>query len=375
MEVQDSEKNVVPDALIVKDFPKNNSWAAIFEFKVGHARIDESQIEQEYLFATRNNIQALITVSNEFTATPSHIPYKIKTNSKVALYHFAWVTIQTIVHVLLTDEGNSLAPMEKVLLSQFQYFMQVKESGCLRFTKMPNGWSSFVNDVNNRTLECNNLIDSMVCAWHQKVEDLCLELARISNQPNIELVTRRLKLSNKERIQQTKERLLKQSIFNTAIDIPLLPFPVEIEVNLGSKRIYFKTCTTAPGNVKTPKGALGWLRKGLSEIDTNVVHLESVKLEVRWINTRKKTSGILKDLFEKNTVVFLNNMKGRKIKEFTLIYCVNLEGSFKSNRKFISILDKETKNFYRELCYHLPVYHPPAKLIEQDKEKGNNSLP
>jgi len=83
-----------PDGLIEISFGKRK-WTALVEAKIGRNPLDKDQIERYLRLARDNSIDALITVSNEFAAHPTHHPVQISKNlmRRVSLYHFSWTSI------------------------------------------------------------------------------------------------------------------------------------------------------------------------------------------------------------------------------------------------------------------------------------------
>lgn len=83
-------KNDRPDGYL---YIKNrNEWSALIEAKVGNTKLDESQVCRYLELAKRNNINAVITISNEFSPrvdqSPINAPKKL--SNRVKLYHFSW---------------------------------------------------------------------------------------------------------------------------------------------------------------------------------------------------------------------------------------------------------------------------------------------
>ena len=80
-----------PDGLIVVNTGKS-TWTALVEAKVGAADLTNAQIEAYLTLAKLNGIDAVITVSNQFTSLPTHHPLAINANltKKVGLFHWSW---------------------------------------------------------------------------------------------------------------------------------------------------------------------------------------------------------------------------------------------------------------------------------------------
>ena len=66
-----------PDGFIIVNTGRK-TWTALVEAKANDAQIDNKQIENYISLARANNIDAVITISNELTLTPSTNPSGIK---------------------------------------------------------------------------------------------------------------------------------------------------------------------------------------------------------------------------------------------------------------------------------------------------------
>ena len=65
-----------PDGLLIIDTGRKK-WTALIEAKIGNSKIDEDQIKRYIQIAKDNKIDAIITISNEFTALPDHSPIPV----------------------------------------------------------------------------------------------------------------------------------------------------------------------------------------------------------------------------------------------------------------------------------------------------------
>ena len=78
-----------PDGLIVVSTGRRD-WTALVEAKVGRSKLDEGQIETCLEMARVNELNALVTISNDFAAVPDHHPmYARRTRAGVSLPGFS----------------------------------------------------------------------------------------------------------------------------------------------------------------------------------------------------------------------------------------------------------------------------------------------
>ena len=70
------DTRIRPDGLLLVNFGKR-SWSALIEAKIGAAALDQQQVEKYLQLAKSNDLDALITISNQFATTPIHSPVKV----------------------------------------------------------------------------------------------------------------------------------------------------------------------------------------------------------------------------------------------------------------------------------------------------------
>lgn len=79
-----------PDGLVCVNTGKK-TWNALVEAKIGKSEVDEEQLKAYLHLAKQTSIDAVITVSNQFTALPEHHPVPLpKAMTKgVGLFHWS----------------------------------------------------------------------------------------------------------------------------------------------------------------------------------------------------------------------------------------------------------------------------------------------
>ena len=92
--VTDTEKSGRPDGFLLVETGRSR-WSALIEAKVGRSPLDPDQVERYLKLARDNEIDAVITISNDFVARPAYspvagsIPRLRQLTGKVSLYHWS----------------------------------------------------------------------------------------------------------------------------------------------------------------------------------------------------------------------------------------------------------------------------------------------
>src|SRR5690606_17799529 len=83
-----------PDGLIEVDSGRN-VWRALIEAKIGGSELTADQVEAYLGLAKNLGVDALITISNQFSTLPTHHPVTVNKQKlrSVSLYHFSWLAI------------------------------------------------------------------------------------------------------------------------------------------------------------------------------------------------------------------------------------------------------------------------------------------
>jgi hypothetical protein len=136
-----------PDGLIVVTMGAKQ-WSAIIEAKVGNTSLSLEQIESYLTTAKNCNLDAVITISNQYVSSPTHHPVHIdarKTKS-VRLYHWSWMSV--LAEAILHAEHKGISdPEQAFILRELIRYLQHPSSGVIPFSHMDAGWKEVCTAV------------------------------------------------------------------------------------------------------------------------------------------------------------------------------------------------------------------------------------
>ncbi|WP_108816239.1 hypothetical protein [Loktanella sp. Alg231-35] len=169
--------DVRPDGLISCK-RGSTEWGAFVEAKADGKSIRPDQIQDYAELAAALDIDAIITLSNEFALSPSELPYHMAASKrrKREIYHFAWADLRTFLEGFRNHE--SLQPLEREVLSECLRFFWDASSGIATYDAMPVKWPEFVQAAGialgfgTKTQG----ITEIVHGWQQERRDLCSKL-------------------------------------------------------------------------------------------------------------------------------------------------------------------------------------------------------
>ncbi len=253
-DLSDNEER--PDGLIVID-TSHKKWSALVEAKVGKKVLEKEQLMKYLNIAKKNNIDALITISNQLVPNPEFSPVnfgdKRKISSNVAVYHWSWKYLKTEAQLLQMEEkamDNGKAEVLKELLR----FFKDEDSGIEGFNDMGRKWESTVKAAVKGNLSKNDAAKDVVERWIQEEKDLSLLLSEKAGK-RVGIVMKGIKKYD-ELIEDRLNRLVKEK--KLISEISLDPITIIVEVNLASKTVYYSIDIPAPSK-GTAYSRMKWL--------------------------------------------------------------------------------------------------------------------
>lgn len=219
-----------PDGLIVVNMGKS-TWTALVEAKVGTSDLTNPQIEAYLGLAKLNGIDAVITVSNQFTPLPTHHPLTVNANltKKVSLFHWSWAYVITQAQ-LLREMGDVDDREQLILLSELQRFLLHPSSGVKEFDQMPAAWSELCATVSagGKVNVKSEASQEVVGCWHQALDQVTTVLSRqLAN--HVKVIMSRNEASDPQlRIKNALSELSKDKCLNSQLSIPDTAAPMTL---------------------------------------------------------------------------------------------------------------------------------------------------
>ena len=111
-----------------------STWTALVEAKVDKAELDAEQMERYARTAREFGVDAILTLSNQLVALPTHIPYALpkRLARHVECFHISWVSILTEASILLRDK-EAMDPGTALDATRGGSLRGAPEFGCAAF--------------------------------------------------------------------------------------------------------------------------------------------------------------------------------------------------------------------------------------------------
>ncbi|WP_157089374.1 hypothetical protein [Oceanibaculum pacificum] len=330
-----------PDGLILLN-NGSKQWTALVEAKVGNSDLTIEQIEAYLNLAKANSIDALITLSNQFTPLPTHHPLNVPPNRrKVELYHWSWMYVVTQSTLHLSDDEVSDRE-QRVILREMNRFLLHPSSGVKGFDQMPAAWTEVVSKVIAGAPVAVNATETqeVVGAWHQEIGDLCLVLSR-QLETSVKVKMSRSHAANPVERQRDAQRTLAEQAQLTAIlEVPDCAAPIHICADFKARALTLSIKLKAPEDLKSAKARLNWLLRQLQKSEPSGLHIRCY-----WPGRAASTQHPLAALRENPDLLSIER-PGLVLLSFDIVMTKDLGPRFGQRKNFISELETIVPDFY-----------------------------
>lgn len=349
-----AEANCRPDGLLIVSTSRSE-WRALIEAKIGTARVSPGQVSTYSRLAAQNQVDALITISNELTPLPHHLPYQLPPDfsSKVDVYHWSWSKIVTLATLLISGADDDFDREQHFLLKEMLRYFTHESTGIRGFHQMNSEWPELLSRLHTGASihRTHAHVVKTVGAWHQEQSDICLILSRKLKVP----VTLRLKKSHRfdqgARIDEDAEEFAKSKTLRAEFDVPNLAGPIEVVADAQKRNIVCRIRVRAPEDKVRYESRLNWLLRQLPE-DPGAL----VGIHINWKNGGE-SFGWLGELRGDPASADLGR-PGALPKEFEVSVVTDLGQKFSGTKAFIEILEAAVPQFYDKIARHIRGWLP-----------------
>lgn len=360
-----------PDGLIVLKVG-SRVWRALVEAKVGSNSLDPLQIEKYRVLAKENDIQCVITISNQFATSPSVHPLEEvrKSRSNIPVFHWSWMHVLTSADLLIRQK-NVADVDQLVLLNELRRFLSHESAGVKGFDRMPKEWSDL-----NKLVSSGGIIPAkspeaiaVIDAWRQETRDLSFILSRMLELDVVQKLPRSHVSDNAVRQRHELELLKSKCQLTSVLVVPDAAANLEITVDLKRRCIEVGMLLRAPEDKKSTKARLNWLLRQIGEEVKDDLYVRLL-----WPGKSEPTQFSVVDLRRDANVV--NDGKDHLTSHgFFVFSSVRTAGRFAQQSNFISDLEEIVASFYGSIGSNLSAWVRTAPKIKPEKSAVKNVSP
>lgn len=357
-----------PDGLIVLRVG-NREWRALVEAKVGSNDLEADQIERYRVLAKENNIDCLITISNQFATAPDSHPIEQvrKSRSRIPVYHWSWMHILTTADLLIS--GEQVADLDQlILLNELRRFLTHESAGVKGFDRMPKEWTEL-----NKLVSSGGVVPAksppaltVLEAWHQETRDLSMILSRITGNVVSEKLPRKHIGNPAQRLKDELTQLRESQCLSCVLVVPDAAAPVIVSADLARRSLDVGMTLKAPEDKKTTKARVNWL---LRQVKGD--NVDGLVIRLLWPGASEPTQHSVENLRDNPDLA--TEGKAHLIPHgFYIFLSEQLGSKFTQQVNFIAEVERIVPKFYGEIGAKLTSWVKRAPQIKPDRTSGQD---
>jgi hypothetical protein len=341
-----------PDGLLVTQ-SSQHAWCAIFEAKVGNARIRPDQIGRYYKIAKADGIDAIITVSSELTSRPEHLPYELpsEVNGGVEIYHWPWPTLSMIASTIV-KEATSFDEEQAFILEEALRYLDHQNSETRAPTTMAPSWGNLVQRLRAGAAirrDDADVIDALR-SWHQAQASFCVALTReLGIQFSVRL-RRQHRYDQKQLWADDLADFVGNKKLCFELDVPNAAGALSVTVDVLQRNVICSLSVKAPETPKQYLGKINWLLRQLPPESDGTTDIHVV-----WRHGHR-TSRSLMDLRADPDIARLDR-QGELPRAFEIVVATDLDRKF-GPQSLPPSVQAALLDFYESVVKHVRAARP-----------------
>lgn len=353
-----------PDGYLVLERGSKQVWSALIEAKIGRGEIDEAQLRRYVALAKSHSIRAVITISNQFVAVPTHHPIRLPRNlvKSTPTYHWSWMNILTEAMLLLNSDDIESTTQRYLLKELIRYFSH-QSVGVSTHDRMNTEWRQLVSDVQAgvQLSKSSQDVTNSVMAWHEETRDLALLLTRLLNQPVGLRLSRAEQSDAGARLKGDVDLLATEHRLRCSFNVPNAASPIEVSCDLRRRSVSISMSLQAPADRHRTSSRINWLLRQLAKTDPQGIHVRA-----RWPGRTPPTQVSLETL--RLDVSSIAPSESLLPQRFEVLLIKDLAGRFSGSKTFLEDVEAALPYFYEQVGQYLREFKPkPPRVSKADR--------
>lgn len=346
--------------------------AMILEFKGKNGKVDPSQIDQYLsLNKTTFRVDKLISVSPEYVPDIDHLPYTpIKKSKAVQLYHFSWSRLKNIASLLLFQNGDNIEDEDQVnILTEVMHYLESDTNGLRGFSQMKKGWSNVVAAIKTGVKPEQYDLEEAVQSWLEEQTDMAhllsgelgVPVSTSSAKKDGSLVKKlKSEISTLSKTNQLKFQLLIKDVVSD----------IKVVADFRNETIEMSIDLDAPSeDSKRNRARLTWLNNQLKRAQERESEAfnklsDNIFIDVSVKFGRQPIRYKLSDFH----IAWEDLVNEKDITSYSILAIKDIGAKFKSNKKFVELIEQMMFDYYQGLVQNLKSYTRPAPRISNHEK-------
>lgn len=347
-----------PDALIVVDNGRRE-WRALVEAKARGADLDAGQIERYLDIAKAHEVDAVLTISNQFVATPTQSPCDINRQKlkKVSLFHWSWSYLKTEAKIQLSKSAVS-DPDQAYMLEEYVRYLEHDSAGVSEFEQMGKEWveACKLYFAKSKLDKKSPAGAAVVSDWDELMRCTALLMSRELETNVTTVLSAKERKNPNGRLEALQSSFISSGELESRLEVPGAASPISVEADLTRRSVTVSMAVDAPTDKKRAPATVTWLLRQLSKTEDG-----SIMLVAKWPGRTQDTCTELVKVRE-DVDALVGERKGQLPRAFEIRAVSDLRGKFTQRRNFVPELVSCVTRFYEAVGQHVvPWQAPPPK--------------
>ncbi len=357
-----SDPRMRPDGLVLVTLGSRR-WSAIVEAKMGAAELTEDQVETYLDIARQFKVDAVITVSNQFSPLPTHHPLAVdkRKTRHVGLYHWSWTSVLSEARLLAEHKGVSDPDQAYVLQELIRYLMH-PSSGVLSFTRMGPDWKNLCEAVQHDSPLARNSsqVTESVGDWHQLLRFVALRMSLIVGRAVTVSMSRAQADDPANYLNDAIGQLLRSRSLDGEFAIPDAASRLRLCADLNRRTLTASMRLKAPTDRVRASSLVTWALGQAGKCEDPELLIRAI-----WPGRAPDTTASLGRLREDRNALLNSGLSSLPLAfEFSRVR--DLAGQFKGSSKFVEHAVDTVPRFYADVGQHLKTWIPPAPKVTKE---------
>lgn len=329
--------------------------------------VGEDQLLKYIKQAKEHNIDAVITITNQFVAKPTHhpVPISSKNLKSIDIFHWSWTYITAQAELLLRQDKIA-SQDQRFILHEVVKYLQDPSSGKAGFTSMNEEWKDVVQSIFNssKLSKTSEGVINTVKSWHQEQREICLQMwPLVGEQVDVKL-SRSHRNDPSQRLSDDCEELVKNQLLKSIIEVPNAASDLTVTVDIVRKSVTCSMRLEAPKDKKSTSAKTNWLTRQLPVNEKN----DGLSIKAIRQGKAQDTDKPIEDVRQDPSVLEADNTNTPPV-SFEIFISQALGGKFSGRRVFIEILENLVPYFYENAGQYLKAWVPPAPRIKRSEKE------
>jgi hypothetical protein len=351
----------IPDGAIVVERGKSR-WSCLLEVKTSGAPLKPEQVARYLDMAREHGFDAVLTISNEITATPKESPVAVdRRKAGSRLFHLSWWRVITEAIVQHRFRGIE-DPDQAWILGELIAYLDHEKSGASGFQDMGDKWVSVRNAAANGTLRAADPEAREVAErWDQFIDYLCLGLSQDLGR-DVKPVRPR-KQTSEARLDAAVKALAETGALQGTIRVPDAVGPITVNADLRTRKLSTSVAVDAPREGR-PLTRVNWILRQTKRAPGEL------RVDVSFAGARETSSLLLAEAREypQRLLSATDAKRDPRAVNLTLTRSMGTKRG-KGEKSFVLETRQQAVGFYRGIVQDLRAWQPSAPKLPAEPDE------